>query len=280
MSKVVLASAKGSPGTTTTAFALASWWPRPVIVMEADSAGGDLAARLGMREEPGLVGMAAALRRDPQSQPRFGDSVADHLQRTSAGIQVILAPAGSHQATSALNLLSDISQPPLPDSADLLIDIGRFSTFNATKSGVSPDRRIGGWTDARSSDLFVWICRPCLADLAHLAAALHHQPNLDRKKVIVLCGTGPYPADEVAGTLDIPVLGHLPADPSGTTALWVGGGRAWARSVLGRASKSLVEAIVSLIANADEIAHAERTPSKEATGPDPSTFQRSNGSLI
>ena len=60
---------------------------------------------------------------------------------------------------------------------------------------------------------------------------------------VVLAGTGPYPAAEVADTLGVTVLGHLPADPAGAAALWAGGGRTWAHSPLGRATKDLAAAL-------------------------------------
>jgi hypothetical protein len=50
---VALCSDKGSPGTTTTALALASVWPVPAVVIEADPYGGDLGLRL--RSETGSV---------------------------------------------------------------------------------------------------------------------------------------------------------------------------------------------------------------------------------
>ena len=43
---IALCSDKGSPGVTTTALALGSAWVTPVVVVEADLAGGDLAIRL------------------------------------------------------------------------------------------------------------------------------------------------------------------------------------------------------------------------------------------
>lgn len=43
---VAICSDKGSPGVTTTALVLASAWPSPAVVVEADQAGGDLAIRL------------------------------------------------------------------------------------------------------------------------------------------------------------------------------------------------------------------------------------------
>ncbi len=50
---VALCSDKGSPGTTTTALALAAGWPTPAVVIEADPYGGDLGLRL--RTETGCV---------------------------------------------------------------------------------------------------------------------------------------------------------------------------------------------------------------------------------
>lgn len=40
MALVVLASASGAPGVTTTALGLAMRWPRPVVLVDADPVGG------------------------------------------------------------------------------------------------------------------------------------------------------------------------------------------------------------------------------------------------
>ena len=59
---------KGSPGVTSTALALAAVWPRPVVLLEADPAGGDLAYRCNAAHggpvyaSKGLVTLAAAVR--------------------------------------------------------------------------------------------------------------------------------------------------------------------------------------------------------------------------
>ena len=39
MAVIVLASASGSPGVTTTALGLALLWPRPVVLVDADPVG-------------------------------------------------------------------------------------------------------------------------------------------------------------------------------------------------------------------------------------------------
>jgi hypothetical protein len=120
----------------------------------------------------------------------------------------------------------------------------------------------------------VWVCRPELADLAHVAAVLgpHHTAGTNTAgtdtvrtdaeetgAVIVLCGEGPYPADEVAATLDRPVLGCLPADKAGAAALWAGGARSWARSALGRATRDLAEALVGRLSDDPGAQPAEST---------------------
>jgi hypothetical protein len=248
-------SAKGSPGATTMALALASWWPRPVIVIEAEPAGGDVAARLGLSEEPGLVGMAAALRRNPHVESATGAWITDHEQQTSVGVRVVVAPAGPHQARSALNLLSGPTCPPIPDGTDLLIDVGR----------LSDPRGSGGWIQGNGADLLVWVCRPQLADLAHLTALLDKQDVDSREQAIVLNGGGPFPADEVATTLGLPVLGHLPADSPGASSLWSGGGRTWVRSALGRASKNLVDTVNGYLRHVSDAQEALIADSFEPT---------------
>ena len=44
MSMIVLASASGSPGVTTTALGLVLGWPRPALLVEADPTGGSAIA--------------------------------------------------------------------------------------------------------------------------------------------------------------------------------------------------------------------------------------------
>jgi hypothetical protein len=156
-----------------------------------------------------------------------------------------------------------------PAGGDLLMDLGRLA--GNSHSGAAPaSHKMGG-----RADLVVWVCRPELADLAHIAGVLgpEHSVGTDavgtdsvgtdavgtgavgtdavgkdagaRETVIVLCGEGPYPANEVSATLGRPVLGSLPADNAGAAALWAGVARSWAHSPLGRSTRDLVEALVA-----------------------------------
>ena len=127
MSVVALSSPKGSPGVTTLAVALASWWPRPSIVIEADPAGGDLAARLALPEEPGLVSLAAAHRRRPITASSKTTLLEPFVQETAAGIRAVVAPASPRQVVAALGLLPEVRPTLAPRGTDLLVDIGRMS---------------------------------------------------------------------------------------------------------------------------------------------------------
>ena len=66
-----LASAKGAPGTTTSAHVLAAVWPVPILLVDADPAGSDLIYRLRadnglpLDAERGLLSLAAQVRRSP-----------------------------------------------------------------------------------------------------------------------------------------------------------------------------------------------------------------------
>jgi hypothetical protein len=230
VSVVALASVKGSPGVTTVALALASWWPRPVVVLEADPAGGDLAVRLGLPEDPGLVGLAAALRRHSQA-----DVLEHYTQESALGIPVVPAPAGARQSAASVSLLAALPGSPLAFEVDVLLDLGRLDHS-------SPARPLAQGTDA-----LIWVCRPQLGDLAHLSAAVEHGRGSPAAS-IVLSGAGPYPSDEVAATLGVTVLGHLPSDLGGAEALWEGGARTWARSALGRTARNLAHDVDAWLA--------------------------------
>jgi Mrp family chromosome partitioning ATPase len=230
VSVVAVASVKGSPGVTTVALALASWWPRPVVVIEADPAGGDLALRLRLPEDPGLVGLAAARRRRSES-----DVLEHYTQESPLGIPVVPAPAGAHQSAAPVSLLAGLPESRLTFEVDVLLDVGRLDQS-------SPARAL-----AEAADALVWVCRPQLGDLAHLSAAVEHERS-HLGASIVLNGAGPYPAEEVSATLGVTVLGHLPADPGGVAALWESSARTWARCALGRASRDLAHHLDAALA--------------------------------
>ena len=72
MTVVSLLSVKGAPGVTTLSCLVASLWagPGPVAVVEADPAGGDLAARFGLTSTLGWTSLAAAGSRPSAARTR------------------------------------------------------------------------------------------------------------------------------------------------------------------------------------------------------------------
>ena len=91
MGLIAVASAKGSPGATTTALLFGALWPRPVIVTECDPHGGDVAARLPAVDggvidaDRGLLSLGAAGRK--MLRPEL---VPEHTQLISGGLEVLV----------------------------------------------------------------------------------------------------------------------------------------------------------------------------------------------
>lgn len=125
---VTLFSLKGSPGTTSTALALAAAWPRPVSLLEADPSGGDLAFRCraaaGSQLSPqgGLLGVAATVRGGFNG----GDVLAPHTQQLANGISLIPGVTSAVQSRGLANLWAAIAEACMPVPGDVLVDAGRL----------------------------------------------------------------------------------------------------------------------------------------------------------
>ena len=143
---IAVCSEKGSPGTTTSALALASAWREPMIVVEVDPAGGDLGIRLrpggnALPEAPTILSLAAASRTDTDP-----DLVGHHAQRLSPNVSVVpgalrreqmskvgdWVPVASSLRRSSISVVADLGQihsasPVLPiaASADVVVVMGR-----------------------------------------------------------------------------------------------------------------------------------------------------------
>ena len=109
MSLVVLCSAHGSPGVTTTALALAATWPenRRCLLVEADPFGGVIGARYGLGDTPGLSSLAAGARGGIDEE-----AVWSHAQQLPGGVPMLVGPASADEAHAVLR-----------DVAEVLIDL-------------------------------------------------------------------------------------------------------------------------------------------------------------
>ncbi len=230
MSRVALGSVKASPGVTTTAVALAATWPagRQVTVVEADPAGGDLAARYGLPGEPSLLTLAAATRKEPASRVAAG-----HLQHLPGGLAVLVAPASADQVQVALGMLGPAGALLGGIDGDVLVDAGRL------------DPRSPALALAGGCELLAICVRPVLAELHHLAARVETLRSVSAQLGLVVIGDGAYPPAEIAGALEVEVLGALPGDAHGAGMLAgeAASPRTLRRLALLRSARSLAETI-------------------------------------
>ena len=206
MSVVAFASAKGSPGATTAALLVAASWPVPrrVTLLEDDPDGGDIAAWFQLGTDPGLVSLVAAGRHELGSA-----DVPEHAQQLPGArtVDAVLAPASVEQSTAALSAARGRLGPALAGmTGDVLVDCGRLDP-------MSPVADL-----AAAADVLVWVVRPTLGDVHHLANRI---PTLRRSdtSVVLVVGDAPYRAEEVADAVGLPALGSLPRDERAAAAL-------------------------------------------------------------
>lgn len=207
MSVVVLASAKASPGVTTTAVGLAACWPddRKVLLVEADPDGGVLAARHQLPSEPGLATLAVSSRRATSLE-----ELGRHTQRLStAGIEALVAPPSAEQARRAIQLAAPPLAALLPHlpQTDVLIDVGR----------IRPDADDSPLFDV--ADAVLVVVRPRLDEVQQLPARLRALRPAVRRVGLLLVGDQPYPPAEVAVTLEVDVVATVADDPRSARVL-------------------------------------------------------------
>ena len=203
MGVVALGSVR-SCAVTTLAAALAATWPerRPVLLVEADPAGGTLAAAAGWPEEPGLLSLAAAARRggDPQM-------LWQHCQQMAGGRAVLAGPASADEAANALGLLGPLLSRVGELDADVVVDCGRLDPGSAA---------LARWEGAERS---VLVARPHIADLQAVATWLERRPVPPGRLGLVTVGDGPYPDEEIADALGAEVLARVAWDPRAVEVL-------------------------------------------------------------
>ena len=124
MTTIAITATKGSPGATTLALALADRMSErvPALLVEADAAGGDIAARCGLALDPGLLTLAASGRRGLDRS-----SIERHTQLLPCGALVLAGPTSAEQATSALTgVAAALAQTLALETSTVIIDAGRW----------------------------------------------------------------------------------------------------------------------------------------------------------
>lgn len=207
---MVFGSVTGAPGVTTTALALAASWPqdadgevRPVVV-EADPSGGDLMIRFGLPPAPSLLDVAAAAR-----QPQPG-SLLGAVSELPFGVRAVAAAPGRGPCAEAVRLLATEAGRRVllgeeVDRGTVLLDVGRLG------EDIEP------LLDA--ADQVVLVTRGGAEPLTHVSAYGLDEDLRAERLTLAVVGPCPYPAGEIARSLDIERVSFLPWDGRSVAAL-------------------------------------------------------------
>lgn len=232
---ITLLSAKGSPGVTTTAAALAAAASPQLdtLVVEVDPSGGDIEVLTGVTGEPGLLRVANDLRRNVEAEVLPAYAVA-----APAGVPAILAPTSAPATASVVTSVADrlgSALRTLPGA--VLADAGRWDPAQPSAG------RIAG------ADVVAIVCRPTALSVEHARHLLDRIREVTRPVVVVLVGDRPYGAGEIASVLETPVAGVIAWDPGGVAALWAEGvTRRWAKSWLARSARATHDSLLEVVA--------------------------------
>lgn len=260
MATIAVTSAKGAPGVSTACLALALTWPRPVLLVDADPAGGDLLAGFYNGAQPagrGVLGATLEARRTPM---RTG--VWSQVLPLSEGRPTWLLPGVSspRQVRSVDWVQLAAALPDVEHDGqlvDTLVDVGRLRPASEATNPDAP----GPETLLRAADVVVLLTAGNLPAVraaqlrveqlqAMLTAGLG---GVGRLVCVLAAGRGPYGSGEIARELDVPVAATLPQDAKTAATLMAGAParRGWRHAPLMRAAASTAGLL-------DEIAAARR----------------------
>jgi hypothetical protein len=249
-------SGKAAPGATTSTWALALSWPRPLLVADCDPAGGDMVpGMLAGRVSPdrGLLSWSTAARRD-LSMAEATALLMKHAVQVPERPSLSMIPgfATATQGSSFTFEAWDRLAAALAHSADAL---GRDSLVDAGR--LVSDRAC--WPVLRAADQVLVAVRPSVRSVhaAQEATRRLRQELGDLRTVTALViGVGPYSAGEVTSALQLPLAGALPNDRTAAETLTDGGTaslKVMRRSPLMRSATSLAVSLAATTAPADGV---------------------------
>ena len=262
MPAIVLVSAKGSPGVTTAAAALAAAGVAAsgrALLAELDPSGGSVQVLASGPAAWGLIDAAGRLRREAGAEP-----VRDNLTELPPGVPALLAPTAGHSAESVIASTDRWLASLRAAAPDVVVDGGRW------EAGQRTSHRIAG------ADLVGLVCRPTVGGIETARLALERLRTAARAPVVVVVvGRKPYRPEEIAGHLDVPLGGTLAWDPRA----WERCGSAGRRGAgVGPRWRSRLASTGARLADLAHRAHAQAAghlppgppPGAGVTGPSPS----------
>lgn len=203
-------SGKAAPGVTTSTWALALTWPRPVVAVDADIAGGDMAAGLLAGRADlgrGLLSWVGATRR--ASTVDAARAVFEHAVLLPEAPQLFFlsglhmpGQAAALESSSWARLAAVLRGLAASNGCDSVVDAGRLSDRSCWPLLASATRVL--LTTGRSARS-VHAARNA-ADLL-----VEQRGDLARVELLVV-GDGPFAVSEISRELKLTVAGAMPAD--------------------------------------------------------------------
>lgn len=254
---IAVASAKGSPGVTTTVNVLGDIWPTSVLVADLDPAGGDFALRhRDPRGEPldperGLLSLAAAARRSVAQ-----DELEHHVQTIDGGLDILAGVSRPEQVTGIGPAWPALAHSFRTAAADVLVDCGRVTPGTPLMPVLS------------AADALVFVARPSVESYAHLRERLRWlaeplqvgQLGSIPVGVVLVSSAADSTAErdldrllQYAG-LQVSVLGRIALDPKAVSALLGQSGRRLDRTLLVRSARQAATAVRSLATSRSDTA--------------------------
>ncbi|HEV2361034.1 MAG TPA: hypothetical protein VGS21_04985 [Acidimicrobiales bacterium] len=218
MKPIALLSAKGSPGVTTIACRLAralairrpsgadlSEYPGVPegvgsLVVEADLAGGDIAARFGLTGTPGLSTLSLRAERGIT-----GGEFFRHTQELAPKTRVLVGIAGAAQGSSVVRSLPTVLEAVAALPIPTVIDLGRLDPTSPLCSGWLSTALLCGLV-VKSDTESVIHARSMSEVLQGLGVVI---------EILIAQVAGGHHPDEIGRALDLPVLAELPLRSTG-----------------------------------------------------------------
>ncbi|GJF34981.1 hypothetical protein KNE206_76810 [Kitasatospora sp. NE20-6] len=215
MSLILIASAKGAPGASTTALAMAGVWPRQSLLAELDPLGSDLVYRQvapnGDVLDPNKGMFSLALAARGVLSP---DVVREHTQHLPGEQQVLLGLSRPEQGAAWGEHWEKLGRVlSAPGTTDVIADIGRL--YPGTPASAL----------FRHASLILLVSRTNAEDLAHVrarAATVHQQMSVGGRRSapigVLLVAPSRKQAQAVDTATRVLAAGGTPAQVAGVVA--------------------------------------------------------------
>lgn len=219
---VTLGSVRGAPGVTSWSLLLAAAWPgtgTERVVLEADPDGGVIAARYGFGVDPGVISLAASLRRH-----QVGDiDLAEHGRQVLPNVVVIPSPESPERCTAVWGETAAPMAAALGADRDRVwfVDAGRFRPGAPAEAFVAHS----------AITLLLSLAGP--EDIVQLQGTVRRLSDLGVGRIgVMIVGRPAHDLAEIETFLGADHLWTIPATrnlPSDTAAAYAGrsGRRSW-----------------------------------------------------